>query len=74
MPDNTPKIIRHSAGMVSVDIEDLKSSRTSIDFVKGTDLFQELVLVVGERRAIQSLEQGTPVLPSEPTTPAASDT
>lgn len=57
--------------MLSVDVEDLESSPTSIEFVKGTDLFQKLVLVVGKSRAIESVERGVPVLPSEPASPAA---
>ena len=55
----------HSEGMVSVDAEDQKPSEASIEFVKRTDLFQELVSVLGKEHAIETVKNGLAVLPTE---------
>lgn len=68
----TPKVMIHSDGMVSVDAEELKPSEASIEFVKGTALFDELVSLIGEKHALASVESGAPMLPADSVAQVAS--
>lgn len=59
------KVMVHSEGMVSVDLGREQPTAASIKFLRDTDLFRELVAVVGEDKALQTIESGAPVLPAE---------
>lgn len=58
-----PRIIEHSVGMVSVEVENLRSSETSIEFLRGTKLFEKLIEVVGMEGAMAALTQNASTLP-----------
>ena len=60
-----PKVMIHSEGMVSVDAEELTPSEASIEFVKNSELYKELVSLIGPEHANATVESGAPVLPTE---------
>lgn len=61
----TPKVMTHSEGMVSVEAEELTPSAASIEFVKNSELYRELVSLIGEEHANATVTSGAPVLPTE---------
>ena len=63
----TSKVIIHSPGMISVDAEEMETDAATIEFVKQTRLYKELVSLVGEERANQIIEGGSQDHSTEPT-------
>jgi hypothetical protein len=55
--------------MISVDAEDLQTTKSSMAFVKQTQLFEELVRIVGMAKAEQIFGRVAQELPAEPTGP-----
>jgi hypothetical protein len=64
----TQKIRKHSEGMISINAEDFSTSRSSILFVKQTELFGELVRIVGKEQANIIVERGAQDFPTESST------
>ena len=53
-----PEVIKHSEGMISVDAEEVKTDSNTVEFMKQTHLYQELVSKLGSERADQIIENG----------------
>jgi hypothetical protein len=57
------KFMRYSEGVLCVDPEQDRPTDTSIKFVTATELYRELVEIVGANEALQTIQSGSPVLP-----------
>jgi hypothetical protein len=62
-----PTLIQHSNAMDSIDAEVISTpDQDVVDFVVKTDLFRQLVDLIGERGAHSVLAAQTPDIPVEP--------
>ena len=54
------KVIIHSPGMISVDASEITPDRSTLDFLKNSNLYHALIEKFGSEQAVRIIESNAP--------------